>query len=259
MSFILEDSTKRVNTLSLSPKKEKKTIFCWLPITSRSHQKRWDTIPKKKKNNDRHWYGKYTSKITGSFLQTEWYWNSNVELVHRKSWSGSRWWSLYNSREIKHKKTLALINGRRNVKKKKLIPNCLSNSRERWKMFKWKKWNPDLVEKVKKTKGENFFNIRGSVVNHIMWDLENQELITMCEYLEKFYGLMIYRKDFEGRLDDLFEGCINEIKNAIRVYLKILEKPMKKQFEIDLERKEMKELKKKQQEDILCIPKAEEK
>lgn len=81
----------------------------------------------------------------------------------------------------------------------------------------------------------------------------------MCEYLEKFYGLMIYRKDFEGRLDDLFEGCINEIKNAIRVYLKILEKPMKKQFEIALERKEMKELKKKQQEDILCIPKAEEK
>ena len=73
----------------------------------------------------------------------------------------------------------------------------------------------------------------------------------MCEYLEKFYGLMIYRKDFEGRLDDLFEGCINEIK--------ILEKPMKKQFEIDLERKEMKELKKKQQEDILCIPKTEEK
>ena len=92
--------------------------------------------------------------------------------------------------------------------------------------------------------GESFFNIRGSVANHIMWDLENQELITMCEYLEKFYGLMIYRKDFEGRLDDLFEGCINEIKNAIGVYLKILEKPMKKQFEIDLERKEMKELKK---------------
>lgn len=125
-------------------------------------------------------------------------------------------------------------------------------------MFKWKKWNnPDLVEKVKETKGESFFNIRGSVVNHIMWDLENQELITMCEYLEKFYGLMIYRKDFEGRLDDLFEGCINEIKNAIGVYLKILEKPMKKQFEIDLERKEMTELKKKQQEDILCIPKTE--
>lgn len=116
-----------------------------------------------------------------------------------------------------------------------------------------------MVEKVKKTKGESFFNIRGSVANHIMWDLENQELITMCEYLEKFYGLMIYRKDFEGRLDDLFEGCINEIKNAIGVYLKILEKPMKKQFEIDLERKEMKELKKKQQEDILCIPKTEEK
>ena len=113
-------------------------------------------------------------------------------------------------------------------------------------MFEWKKWNnPDWVEKVKKTKGESFFNIRGSVVNHIMWDLENQELITMCEYLEKFYGLMIYRKDFEGRLDDLFEGCINEIKNAIGVYLKILEKPMKKQFEIDLERKEIKELKKK--------------
>ena len=112
-------------------------------------------------------------------------------------------------------------------------------------MFKWKKWNnPDLVEKVKKTKEESFFNIRGSVANHIMWDLENQELITMCEYLEKFYGLMIYRKDFEGRLDDLFEGCINEIRNAIGVYLKILEKPMKKQFEIDLERKEMKELKK---------------
>lgn len=102
-----------------------------------------------------------------------------------------------------------------------------------------------MVEKVKETKGESFFNIRGSVVNHIMWNLENQELITMCEYLEKFYGLMIYRKDFEGRLDDLFEGCINEIKNAIGVYLKILEKPMKKQFEIDLERKEMKELKKK--------------
>ena len=113
-------------------------------------------------------------------------------------------------------------------------------------MFKWKKWNnPDLVEKVKKTKGESFYNIRGSVANHIMWDLENQELITMCGYLEKFYGLMIYRKDFEGRLDDLFEGCINEIRNAIGVYLKILEKPMKKQFEIDLERKEMKELKKK--------------
>lgn len=125
-------------------------------------------------------------------------------------------------------------------------------------MFKWKKWNnPDLVEKVKETKGESFFNIRGSVVNHIMWDLENQELITMCEYLEKFYGLMIYRKDFEGRLDDLFEGCINEIKNEIGVYLKILEKPMKKQFEIDLERKERTELKKKQQEDILCIPKTE--
>lgn len=116
-----------------------------------------------------------------------------------------------------------------------------------------------MVEKVKKTKGESFFNIRGSVVNHIMWDLENQELITMCECLEKFYGLMIYRKDFEGRLDDLFEGCINEIRNAIGVYLKILEKPMKKQFEIDLERKEMKELKKRQQEDILCIPKTEEK
>ena len=96
-----------------------------------------------------------------------------------------------------------------------------------------------MVEKVKETKGESFFNIGGSVVNHIMWDLENQELITMCEYLEKFYGLMIYRKDFEGRLDDLFEGCFNEIRNAIGVYLKILEKPMKKQFEIDLERKEM--------------------
>ena len=46
--------------------------------------------------------------ITGSFLQTEWYWNSNVELVHWKSWSESRWWSLYNSREIKHKKSFWL-------------------------------------------------------------------------------------------------------------------------------------------------------
>ena len=79
--------------------------------------KKGETQYQKKKNNnnnnDRHWHGKCTSKITGSFLQTEWYWNSNVELVHRKSWSESHWWSLYNSREIKHKKSfwLSLMEG----------------------------------------------------------------------------------------------------------------------------------------------------
>lgn len=50
----------------------------------------------------------------------------------------------------------------------------------------------------------------------------------MCEYFEKFYGFMIYRKDFEGRFDDFFEGCINEIRNVIGVYFKIFEKLMKK-------------------------------
>ena len=95
------------------PKRRKKTIFCWLPITSRSHPKRWDNIKKKTTTTIDIDTENVHPRLLAHFLQTEWYWNSNVELVHRKSWSESRWWSLYNSREIKHKKSfwLSLMEG----------------------------------------------------------------------------------------------------------------------------------------------------
>ena len=113
-----------------------------------------------------------------------------------------------------------------------------------------------MAEKVKKAKGDNHFNIRGPVVNHIMCDLENQALITMCVYLEKrsveivslvFDGLMVHKKDVE---DELLEGCMYEIIKEIGVDVRIVENLTKKQFDITLEPKEMNEEASKPQEDI---------
>lgn len=89
-----------------------------------------------------------------------------------------------------------------------------------------------------------------------MCDLENQALITMYVYLEKrsveiislvFDGLMVHKKDVE---DELLEGCMYEIIKEIGVDVRIVENLTKKQFDITLEPKEMKEEASKPQEDI---------
>lgn len=72
----------------------------------------------------------------------------------------------------------------------------------------------------------------------------------MCEYLERsdakisslvFDGLMVYKKDVEGRHEEPLEGCMTKVKKVVGVDLRILEKPMDKQFNINLGRKELKE------------------
>lgn len=59
------------------------------------------------------------------------------------------------------------------------------------------------------------------IVGNRQWKTESAEIARLV-----FDGLMLYKNDVEGRLDELLDECMNEIKKAIEVDIRIVEKPI---------------------------------
>lgn len=56
------------------------------------------------------------------------------------------------------------------------------------------------------------------IVGNRQWKTESAEIARLV-----FDGLMLYKNDVEGRLDELLDECMNEIKKAIEVDIRIVE------------------------------------
>lgn len=101
--------------------------------------------------------------------------------------------------------------------------------------------NPELKKYVVGNVGENYYNIRGKIMNIIMCERENEVLITLYNILKQndisvdvlcFDGLMI-RNTYEGDINELLRFCEKELNKAIGYKLRLTEKPMKEGIHID--------------------------
>ena len=102
--------------------------------------------------------------------------------------------------------------------------------------------NPELFELAKKSKEERgtTFNIKGTIVNYVMCDLESRTLITAFNYLTEkgievgslvFDGLMIYKEDVEN-LEDVLVGLRERVKEELGCDIIFTNKEMDEGYEI---------------------------
>lgn len=101
--------------------------------------------------------------------------------------------------------------------------------------------NPDLKSYVVKQTGEDYYNIRGKIMNHIMCECENTALIVLYNILKQnsidadvlcFDGIMI-RKTYTGDIIELLRFCEKEIEKTTGFKLRLTEKPMNEGFDIE--------------------------
>ena len=104
--------------------------------------------------------------------------------------------------------------------------------------------NPSFVELAKKQKEERGtdYNIKGSAVNLLMCDMENQSLMAAFDYLIEqgvevgvlvFDGLMIYKS--EKNIEELLKGCTLAVKQITGHNIIFTIKEMEEGYDIDIE------------------------
>jgi len=102
--------------------------------------------------------------------------------------------------------------------------------------------HPDLYELAKKSKKNrgSTYNIEGTVVNHVMCDLENKALMIAFDYLIEqnievgslvFDGLMIYKDNMSStRLDEILVGLGIRIKDVMGCDITFTNKVMDEKY-----------------------------